>query len=70
MKYYIIAGEPSGDLHASFLMKEIKNNDKDADFRCWGGDLMEQNGGEIVKHYKELAFMGVCGSALEFKDNS
>lgn len=58
MKYYIIAGEPSGDLHASFLMKAIKNNDKNADFRCWGGDLMEQKGGEIVKHYKELAFMG------------
>lgn len=67
MKYYIIAGEPSGDLHASFLMKEIKNNDKDADFRCWGGDLMEQNGGEIVKHYKELAFMGFVEVLLNLK---
>jgi lipid-A-disaccharide synthase len=67
VKYYIIAGEPSGDLHASFLMKEIKNNDKDADFRCWGGDLMEQNGGEIVKHYKELAFMGFVEVLLNLK---
>ncbi|HOS58253.1 MAG TPA: lipid-A-disaccharide synthase [Bacteroidales bacterium] len=67
MKYYIVAGEPSGDLHASFLMKEIKNNDKDADFRCWGGDLMEQNGGEIVKHYKELAFMGFVEVLLNLK---
>ena len=58
MKYYIIAGEASGDLHASNLMKAIKERDPQADFRCWGGDLMEQAGGDIVKHYKELAFMG------------
>ena len=58
MKYYIIAGEASGDLHASNLMKELNLLDKKADFRVWGGDLMQKQGGVIVKHYKELAFMG------------
>jgi len=58
MKYYIIAGEASGDLLGSYLMKSIKKMQDDADFRCWGGDLMEAQGGEIIKHYKELAFMG------------
>jgi len=58
MKYYIIAGEASGDLHASNLMKEIKLHDAKADFRFWGGDLMQAQGGRMVKHYKDLAFMG------------
>lgn len=58
MKYYIIAGEASGDLHGSSLMKEMKLLDPESEFRCWGGDLMEKAGGKIVKHYKELAFMG------------
>ena len=58
MKYYIIAGEASGDLHASNLMKEINLLDKNAEFRCWGGDLMKNEGAQLVKHYKELAFMG------------
>ena len=58
MRYYIIAGEASGDLHASNLMKELKTRDAQADFRCWGGDLMRVQGGELVKHYRELAFMG------------
>ncbi|NVO02484.1 MAG: lipid-A-disaccharide synthase [Bacteroidetes bacterium] len=58
MLYYIIAGEVSGDLHASNLIREIKLLDSEAQFRCWGGDLMEAQGGEIVKHYKDLAFMG------------
>lgn len=58
MKYYIIAGEASGDLHASNLMKELKTQDSTSEFRCWGGDLMAAQGGEIVKHYRELAFMG------------
>ncbi|GGD89791.1 lipid-A-disaccharide synthase [Planktosalinus lacus] len=58
MKYYIIAGEASGDLHASNLMKEIKLKDTSADFRFWGGELMEAQGGVLVKHYRELAFMG------------
>ncbi len=58
MKYYIISGEASGDLHGSNLIKEIKKIDIDASFRCWGGDLMKEQGGDIVKHYKDLAFMG------------
>ena len=58
MKYYIIAGEPSGDLHGSKLIKEILKLDKKAKIRFWGGDLMKKNGGEIVMHYKNLAFMG------------
>jgi len=58
MKYYIIAGEASGDLHASNLIKALKQRDPQADFRCWGGDLMQAAGGDIVKHYRELDYMG------------
>lgn len=58
MKYYIIAGEASGDLHGSNLMKSIYKKDPEADIRFWGGDLMQKAGGTLVKHYKELAFMG------------
>lgn len=58
MKYYLIAGEASGDLHASNLMKEIKVLDSDAQFRFWGGELMQAQGGTLVKHYRDLAFMG------------
>ncbi len=58
MKYYIIAGEASGDLHASNLMREIKLLDEQANFRAWGGDLMQKEGATITKHYKDLAFMG------------
>ncbi|MEP7236349.1 MAG: lipid-A-disaccharide synthase [Ferruginibacter sp.] len=58
MKYYIISGEASGDLHGSNLIKELKKKDADADIRCWGGDKMEAAGATLVKHYKELAFMG------------
>lgn len=58
MKYYIISGEASGDLHGSNLMKSLQKVDANADFRFWGGDLMETVGGTLVKHYKELAFMG------------
>lgn len=58
MKYYIVAGEASGDLHASNLMKALKARDPQAEFRCWGGDLMEAEGGDLVKHYRDLAFMG------------
>lgn len=58
MKYYIIAGEASGDLHGSNLVKQIKQLDAAADIRCWGGDLMEQAGATVVKHYRDLAFMG------------
>lgn len=58
MKYYIIAGEASGDLHASNLIKAIHQQDAQADFRVWGGDLMEAAGAKVVKHYRDLAFMG------------
>jgi lipid-A-disaccharide synthase len=58
MKYYIIAGEASGDLHGSNLIRELKKLDPGTEVRCWGGDLMEQAGGVLVKHYKDLAFMG------------
>jgi lipid-A-disaccharide synthase len=58
MKYYIIAGEASGDLHASNLMRELHTMDANAEIRCWGGDLMQAQGGNVVKHYRDLAFMG------------
>ena len=58
MNYYIIAGEASGDLHGSNLIKELKKLDASSTFRCWGGDKMQEAGGELVKHYRELAFMG------------
>ena len=58
MKYYIIAGEASGDLHGSNLMKHLNELDENADFRFWGGDLMQKVGGELIKHYRDLAFMG------------
>ena len=59
MKYYLIAGEASGDLHASNLMKALKAKDPNAKFRFWGGDLMQDVGGELVTHYQNLAFMGL-----------
>ena len=58
MRYYIIAGERSGDLHGSNLIKGIRKYDSDAQIRAWGGDMMQEAGAEIVKHYRELAFMG------------
>ena len=67
MKYYIIAGEASGDLHGSNLMKELKINDTEAEFRFWGGDLMQQQGGTMVKHYRDLAFMGFAEVILNLR---
>jgi len=58
MRYFIIAGEASGDLHASFLMAGIKKKDPEALFSFFGGDLMAQQGGTLLKHYREMAFMG------------
>jgi lipid-A-disaccharide synthase len=58
MKYYIIAGEASGDLHGSNLIKELRQLDASADIRCWGGDKMQAAGATLVKHYRDLAFMG------------
>jgi len=59
MKYFLVAGEASGDLHASNLMAAIKEQDTQAEFRFFGGDLMRQTGGILVKHYRELAYMGI-----------
>jgi lipid-A-disaccharide synthase len=67
MKYYIIAGEASGDLHGSNLMKSIYKEDASADILFWGGDLMEKAGGTLVKHYRELAFMGFAEVILNLK---
>lgn len=67
MKYYLIAGEASGDLHGSNLMKALKKEDPQAEFRFWGGDLMRAVGGTEVKHYRELAFMGFLEVALNLR---
>jgi lipid-A-disaccharide synthase len=67
MRYYIIAGEASGDLHAANLMHELRRIDPDAEFRCWGGDLMESAGGKLVKHYRNLAYMGFIEVALNIR---
>ncbi|MGK0235808.1 MAG: lipid-A-disaccharide synthase, partial [Psychroserpens sp.] len=58
MKYYLIAGEASGDLHGANLIKALKKEDEQASFRFWGGELMHEAGGELIKHYRDLAFMG------------
>ena len=67
MKYYIIAGEASGDLHGANLMKEILKKDTHAEIRFWGGDLMQNVGGTLVKHYRELAFMGFAEVVMNLK---
>src|ERR1700712_1429763 len=58
MKYYLVAGEASGDLHGANLMKALKELDHEAQFRFFGGDLMQAEGGTLVKHYADMAFMG------------
>jgi lipid-A-disaccharide synthase len=67
IKFYIIAGEASGDLHASNLIKSLKQKAPDAQFRAWGGELMQVQGAHIVKHYRELAFMGFLEVLLNLK---
>jgi lipid-A-disaccharide synthase len=70
MKYYLIAGERSGDTHAAHLLHELKAQDAAADFRYWGGDLMQAEGGRLVHHYRELAVMGfweTATSILKFR---
>ena len=67
MKYYLIVGEASGDLHASNLMRALKQEDADAEFRFFGGDLMTDVGGTRVKHYKELAYMGFVPVLLHLR---
>ena len=59
MRYYLIAGEASGDLHASHLMQALRERDPEGDFRYVGGDLMEAQGGTLVRHYRDLAYMGI-----------
>ena len=81
MKYYFVAGEASGDLHASNLIRSIAKRDASARFRCFGGDMMEAAGATLVKHYRELAYMGfwpvlthlgtiLGGASLCFRDIS
>jgi len=67
MKYYLISGEASSDLHASNLMKSLKKIDNEADFRFFGGDRMQSEGGVLVKHYRELAYMGFMPVVLNLK---
>ncbi|MEP6684765.1 MAG: lipid-A-disaccharide synthase [Parafilimonas sp.] len=67
MKYYIIAGEASGDLHGSNLIKELKKLDDSANIRCWGGDMMQSTGATLVKHYRDLAFMGFAEVVMNLK---
>lgn len=67
MKYYLIAGEASGDLHASRLIHALRQEDAQAEFRCFGGDLMAAEGGTIVKHYRELAYMGFVPVLLHLR---
>ena len=67
MKLYIIAGEASGDLHASDLIRELKNIQPSFEIRAWGGDLMKAEGAEIVKHYRDLAFMGFTEVIMNLK---
>ena len=67
MKYYLIVGEASGDLHAAHLMASLKKNDHEASFRFFGGDLMSAVGGTRVKHYRELAYMGFVPVLLHLR---
>lgn len=67
MKYYLIAGEASGDLHGANLVRALRQKDPEAEFRCWGGDRMEAAGAEVIKHYRELAFMGFIEVAMNLR---
>lgn len=67
MKYYLVAGEASGDLHGANLMKALKTEDSEAVFRYFGGDKMQAEGGELVKHYADMAFMGFTEVILNLR---
>ena len=67
MRYFIIAGEPSGDLHGSNLIAELHKTDKEAEIFCWGGDLMETAGAKLLMHYRKLAFMGFLEVLLNIR---
>src|SRR5699024_645245 len=66
MRYYVIAGEKSGDLHGANLIKALKQEDPEAKIRCWGGDEMQKAGGELVVHYRDIAFMGFWEVLVNF----
>jgi lipid-A-disaccharide synthase len=70
MKYYLVAGEASGDLHGANLMKALKQQDEQAEFRFFGGDLMQAEGGTIVKNYADMAFMGFIEVVLNLREIS
>jgi len=67
MKFFIIAGEPSGDLHGSNLVRKLLEADPTAEIACWGGDLMKEAGGRLLKHYRETAFMGAWEVLVNFR---
>jgi lipid-A-disaccharide synthase len=67
MKYFLIAGEPSGDMHAATLMEQLKAQDPEAQFEYFGGDLMQEQGGKLRKHYREMAFMGLLPVLLNLR---
>jgi lipid-A-disaccharide synthase len=67
MRYFIIAGEPSGDLHGSNLIRGLKASDREAEILCWGGELMEQAGGKLLMHYRKLAIMGAVAILLNIR---
>ncbi len=67
MKYYIISGEASGDIHASRIIGELKKHDPSGEFRCWGGEAMQEAGGNVIKHYRDLAFMGFWEVLINLK---
>lgn len=69
MRYFLVAGEASGDLHGASLMRELKAIDANAEFCFLGGDLMQQEGGTLVQHYKNMAFMGIVNVILNLKKN-
>jgi lipid-A-disaccharide synthase len=68
MKYYLVAGEASGDLHGANLMKALKIEDQEAEFRFFGGDKMQAEGGELVKHYADMAFMGFTEVVMNLRN--
>jgi lipid-A-disaccharide synthase len=67
MKYFIIAGEPSGDLHGSNLIRGLLTADPDAKIYCWGGELMQSAGGTLLVHYRKLAFMGFVAILMNIR---
>ncbi|HPS13965.1 MAG TPA: lipid-A-disaccharide synthase, partial [Prolixibacteraceae bacterium] len=67
MKYFLIAGEASGDLHGARLIAELRKCDPEAELRFFGGDLMKNQGGQLLKHYRDMAFMGIIPVLLNMR---